>query len=222
MGKLLRAAGPLEDETGLHLLVLDVLVLKKLGPKALLWDSEVLHSEIEHSFGPVGLVTWERIQAARLLHAKNSFWLDWEVFEKCTSAVVGRPAIFGASQPPEAEEIAVALATADRIDHTHEYSDEVKRYMTAACLNDGLWHLEGRMKELLGPLVQEYCEHHRVVVDHAAVEHVLGKSPRKGDPDDPAEVQAGRVLAVRDILDRHAKEVADQMARLPELLGAAK
>lgn len=202
--------------------MLDVLVLRKFGPKALLWDSEVLHSELEQTFGPVGMVTWERIQAARLMHAKNSFWLDWEVFEKCTAVTVGRIALFDASQPPEAEEIAVAVMTAERIDRTHEYSDEVKRYMTAACLNDGLWHLEPPLRDLIGPLVQEYCEHNRIEVDQAGVVRVLEQGHKRENSDDPAEVQAERVLAVRDTLGRYAKELADQMARLPELLGAAQ
>ena len=68
---LLRPAGPLEDESGLHLLPLSVFLLEALGPNYLGWDSAALRSELEEKFGNIGVLTWERIQALRVFHIND-------------------------------------------------------------------------------------------------------------------------------------------------------
>lgn len=216
---LVRPAKPLEDQNGLHLLTVDVLVLRKFGPSALAWTSEVLRTEIEKAFGPIGPVTWQRVQAARAMHLRSSFWEEWEVFEKCSLAIVGRPVDFEHIQPLEVEDLAVSVVTAARID-SHPYVEDVKHYIAATCLNDGCWYVEEPLQGLVGAILRQKDEAHSLPV--ASVEARLAKQPKMDlDSDDPAVVQVNRILAVREALTRYDAEVSAQLGNIHTLLGSA-
>ena len=219
---LLRSAKPLDDEAGLHLLTLDLLVIRKLGVQALMWESPVLRDEMVAAFGEIGPVTWERIQAARCMHLRESFWTEWEVFENCALAICGRPVNFGFMQPLEAEELAVAVRTAERID-SRVYSEDVKRYIAASCLHDGLWYTEPPLEPLVGPFIKEYFEARRNPMNGEAVKDILASRSTIDDKaEDPVEVQANRTLSVREVLASYDRELAEQLARLPALLGESR
>lgn len=221
MGKLLRPAKPLDDEAGLHLLVLDVLVIRKFGPRALAWESIVLHDELSRAFGEPGPLTWQRVQAARAMHLRDSFWTEWEVFEKCALVLCGRIPDFQHVQLLEAEDLAVAISTAARIDR-HDYSEDVKRYIASACLNDGLWYVEPPIEPLAGPAIQAYVAEHGLSVDPGAVLASLTTRAKVDESaDDPVEVQVNRVLSVRDALARYDRALSEQLARIPAILGEA-
>ena len=100
--------GLLSDEKGLHLLALDVLCLRELGPEFIGYEPEALLEEMTRRYGEVGLVTSERLQVCQLLHANDMFWTEWEVFEKGTNSISGEPVIFSYTQPPDPEDIAVS------------------------------------------------------------------------------------------------------------------
>lgn len=211
---LLRKAGPLDDESGLHLLTLSVMLLGELGPEALTWDFQALKEECMEKWGPIGPVTWERIQALVLLHAHNAFWQEWEIFEKITAAIMGEPPVFSLTQPPEAEECAIAIDTARRVD-SHEYSDEVKSYIVAACLNDGLWYLDGTPMEMCQEQLQEYDR--RMGIDRRFGDVARVLSQTRGFIDDPQtapEVQANKVREVELVLQRYNAQVDEQLKSL--------
>lgn len=210
---LLRKAGKLDDESGLHLLTLDVLLLKTLGPEALLWDSEVLHHELGQKFGSIGPITWGRIQAARILHVNNLFWLEWEVFEKVCAALCGRPVNFTHSQPPEAEEIAVTLMTAKQIETKYNYSDDVKRYLAAALLNDGVWFLEEPLS-IIQPSLDEYDRANRITRDRESVRKRLGEANGYVEVETFADAQVNHVLSVREALKTYDEQVKAQLAKV--------
>jgi hypothetical protein len=211
---LLRKAGPLDDESGLHLLTLSVMLVDAFGPEVLTWDFNALREECTEKWGPIGPVTWERIQALVLLHAHNAFWQEWEVFENITAAILGEPPIFSLTQPPEAEECAIALVTARRVD-THEYSDEVKSYIVAACLHDGLWYLDGTPMEMCQEQLQEYDR--RMGIDRRFDEVAKVLAQTEGFIDDPQtapEVQANKVREVGLVLQRYTAQVDKQLQKL--------
>lgn len=223
MGKLLRPAKPLDDEAGLHLLTLDVLVIRKFGPKALGWESPVLHDELARAFGEPGPLTWQRIQAARTMHLRDSFWREWEVFEKCALVLCGRFPDFVHTQPLESEELAVAVHTAARIDNKHVYDEDVKRYIASACLHDGLWFTEPPLEPLVGTLIKDYVESRRIPVSFDAVRDALRRRQAVDEAaEDPVDVQANRVLSVREALAGYDRELADQLSRIPAILGEAR
>lgn len=215
---LLRPAGVLEDEYGLELLTLDILCLKKYGPMYIDWDSDALKTELTEDFGLVGDMTWERIQAGRLLHKNNSFWKEWEVFEKVTAAIVGEHPIFSYSQPPEADEIAVAIDTALKVED-YAYDDDVLGYIAAACLADGLWYFEGPL-EVAQSAVLEHDRRKNIDRDFELVASKLQTIDSYIDsPDTAIEVQVNNVIAVRKAVETQRTRVHKQMQTLPTLLG---
>lgn len=219
---LVRKAGILEDETGLHLLPLSMLLTEALGVEFLGWTSEALREECEDRWGKIGVLTWERIQALRVLHLHDAYWKEWEVFEKITAAIMGEAPIFNLVQPPEAEEIAVSLSVAAKVDK-HEFDDDVKAYIVSACLNDGLWYYEEPIASVVGSVPAEMDRRMGILRDEAAVAGELQKSDKFRPPsDDPILEQVNRVLDVRYVLKKYDKAVAEQLANLPKLMSAKK
>ena len=212
---LVRKAGLLDDETGLHVIPLSVLLLDALGPGYLNWTSEALQAECEDRWGSLGVLTWERIQAARILQLHNAFWSDWEVFEKITAAIVGEAPIFSLVQPPEAEEIAIALSVANRVDNTRTYDNDVRSYIAACCLNDGFWYLESPIKEVAEAEIAEFDERRGINREYGMVAEELKKSDKlQDDMGDPVIAQANRVRGVRSILRQYEAEVDRQLKQL--------
>lgn len=219
---LVRKAGILEDEVGLHVLPLSMLLTEALGPEFLGWTSEALREECEDRWGKIGVLTWERIQALRVLHIHDAYWKEWEVFEKITAAIIGEAPIFNLVQPPEAEEIAVSLSVAAKVDR-HEFDDDVKAYIVSACLNDGLWYYEDPIASAVGSVPAEMDRRMGILRDEAAVASELQKSDKFRPPsDDPILEQTNRVLDIRYVLKKYDKAVADQLADLPKLAKTKK
>lgn len=217
---LVRRAGLLEDETKLHVLPLSILLLDQYGPTYLEWTSEALREELQKQFGEVGQLTWERIQVARVLHINNAFWQDWEVFEKCTAVTCGEMPVFDLVQPPEPEEIAVAIDVAKRIDNSRIYSPQVQDYIVASCLTDGLWYLESPLREVAGEAMSR-SNFKGAEADHldAEVAQALKNSDQYVEnPEDAVSVQVNRVLDVRLVLKRYTAQAEAQLRSLPELL----
>lgn len=215
---LLRKAGPLEDEYGLHVLPLSVFLLEVIGPTYIGWESPALRAELEERVGPIGTLTWERIQALRVLHAHDGFWKEWEVFEKISAAINGQIPLFNLSQPPEAGDLAITLDVASKID-THEFDEDVKAYVVASCLEDGLWYFEGQISDVGSSLLQEHDRRMGIDRDVAAVAAELQRSEKfRVDPQSFAEVQANRVLEVREVLKRYNEAVRAQLDAVPEIL----
>jgi hypothetical protein len=203
----------LSDKTGLHLLTLDVLCLKDLGPEFITYEPETLFKEMRIKYGPIGRVTSERLLACQVLHANNVFWSEWEAFEKITASISGEVAIFSYSQPPDPEEAAIALVSAAQFD-SHEYSDEVKRYIAACCLHDGLFYLEGELAMCM-PFAVEYLDSKGIEVSINAVRDLLNKTTSPiPDPDSVEEVQVNKILSVRAAVSDFQKEVQTQLNRI--------
>lgn len=202
--------GLLSDEKGLHLLTLDVLCLRELGPEFIGYEPEALIEEMTRRYGPIGTVTSERLQVCQLLHANDMFWTEWEVFEKGTNTISGEPVIFSYTQPPDPEEIAVSLLTANSFD-ARECSDEVKRYIAACCLFNGLYYLEDRL-EMSMPFIDEYLRDKDIELDTDAVADLLLRTTSPfPDPDSKEEVQVNKVLSIRGAVKSFEKQVSSQI-----------
>tara|TARA_B100000131_G_scaffold317854_2_gene360625 strand:+ start:839 stop:1501 length:663 start_codon:yes stop_codon:yes gene_type:complete len=215
---LLRPAGILEDEYGLELLTLDILCLKKYGPSYIDWDSEALRTELTEDFGPVGDITWQRIQAVRLLHKNDSFWKEWEVFEKVASAVLGDAPIFSYAQPPEADELAIVIDTASRV-AGNSYSDDVLGYMAAACLHDGVWYLEDPL-DIAQSALSEHDKRKNIEREYPAVASRLQDVTEYiTQPDGLVDVQVNHVLGIRKAVASQQAIVKAQTLKLPSLIG---
>lgn len=209
----LSTEGLLSDEKGLHLLTLDVLCLRELGAEFIGYEPEALMEEMTRSYGPVGQVASERLQVCQLLHANDLFWTEWEVFEKATNTIVGEPVVFSYTQPPDPEEIAIALLTANSFD-SRQFSDEVKRYIAACCLFSGLYYLEGRLG-LSAPFIEEHLRIKGIESNTKAIADLLERTSAPFEvPDSAEEVQVNKVLSVRDAVISFEKQVAAQIKEI--------
>lgn len=216
---LLRSAGVLEDEYGLHVIPLSVLLIQAIGLEYIGWDDQALQDELRDRFGVLGDITWERIQAIRVMHAHNAFWREWNVFEKCAAAIIGEYPIFSHAQPPEAEACAIVLDVAEKVD-SHAYDPEVLSYIVAACLGAGVWYFEFPLA-----IVQEaLLEHDRrknIDRDFGGVAARLAALPDDAyiqDPETAVDVQVNHVLAVRKALAEYNDQAEAQAKSIPDLL----
>lgn len=211
----MRKAGLLEDETGLHVIPLSLLLVNNLGPNYLNWTSEALRSECEERWGTLGVITWERIQAVRILQLHDAFWLEWEVFEKITAAILGEAPIFSLVQPPEADEIAIALSVAAKIEK-NDYSEDVRGYITAACMSDGLWYYEDPIASAVGNAPLEFDKKMNIVRREKEVAEELAKSDKlRKAPETAVDVQVNRVLGVRLAVQLYHAASDAQLKLLP-------
>lgn len=211
---LLRKAAPLDDETGLHLLTISIMLTNAFGPEFLTWDFTALREECEEKWGTIGPLTWQQIMALVVLHAHEGFWKEWEIFENVVAAINGEYPIFSYVQPPEPEEIAIALATAKKVDD-HEYSEEVKDYIVAACLNDGMWYFDGTPLEIVQDQLNEYDRGLGIERGYGDVASALRDHESfYAEPETAAEVQANKVREVALVLKRYNAAVDKQLKEL--------
>jgi len=211
---LLRKAGPLDDESGLHLLTISVMLQHAFGPEFLTWDFKTLREMCEEKWGSIGPLTWQQVMALVVLHAHEGFWKEWEIFENITAAINGEYPIFSFVQPPEPEECAIAITTAAKVD-SHEYSEEVKDYIVAACLDDGLWYFDGTPLEMCQEQLNEYDR--RLGIERRYGDVAKALEAREGfydPPEDAAQVQANKVREVDQVLKRYNAAVNKQLKEL--------
>jgi hypothetical protein len=212
---LTRPAHLLSDSRGWHLYPLLRFLLKELGPEYLGWDSIALRLELEERWGQPGPVTWERVQAGRIMAGHDAFWLHMEPFENCSLALVGEIPVFSHMQPLEAESVCIAMHTASLISD-REFSEEVLGYAVSCCLEDATWYFEpGSPLDVLTPSREWYdqqCHLNRPV--NAVREYLNGRSQPFDDPTGEAQVQVNNVLSVRKVLAEYRKRIDDQQREL--------
>tara|TARA_R110002126_G_scaffold416_20_gene2861 strand:- start:24 stop:659 length:636 start_codon:yes stop_codon:yes gene_type:complete len=208
----MKKAGMMEDEYGLHMLSLSILLTSTLGPEFIAWDYAALRSELEDRWGNVGVQTWERVMALTVLHAHCMAWKEWEVFENMVAVIIGEMPIFSYVQPPEPEELAIAIEVFGKVD-SRPFSEEVKDYIVVACLNDGLWYLDGTPMEMAQSSLTEYDLRLGIDRDVGSVARALqDQEGFYADPDTAAEVQANKVREVQLALKRYT-DAADKQLR---------
>lgn len=217
MAKLLKKAGALSDERDLEMITLDMLCLGLFGIEYIGWESETLKDELEKEFGEIGQMAWEKIQAVRLLHANDSAWKEWEVFEKICAAANGVLPIFSHSQPPEPEEMAIAIEIMAQVD-THDFHEDIKGYIAAACLNDGMWYLDGVLSTAKKAMMW-YMKNRGMEMDESAVQRAIaGRRTLYPATDSAAETQANRVILVRKNVDAYKNKLRTEMSTYRNLI----
>ena len=209
--QLARSAHLLDDERGWHLYPLLTFLLKELGPEFLGWDSIALRMELADRWGEPGPLTWERIQAARIMAGHDGFWIHCEIFENCGLALAGEIPVFSHFQPLDAESIAVILHTAALIKE-HPFSDEVRSYMLSCCLEDATWFFEAPL-DILQPDLEWFDNQKNVRHDFESVRRRLEIRPSAVvDPISYVDVQVNNVISVRETLARY-KDIIDRQVK---------
>ena len=101
------------------------------------WEPETLWWAIRKDFGPITEIVRNKIMAMRICLKTNTPWIDWDAFEHVTNALNDHIPIFGAMQPPEADEAAYTVTILRELGDW-PFGAEVAGYIAAVCLSAGL------------------------------------------------------------------------------------
>jgi len=216
MSALLRKASLFEDETDLELLTINKVMLKKYGLDFVNWESETLKEAIKDDFGPLGDITWQKMQAGRLLLKNNACWQEWEVFENVCCAVMGEFAIFSQTQPPEPEDLIIALETLKEI-ADHEFHQDVLGYIASACLFDGLWCLPSHLV-IAQQSIQEHDQFNGFSRDYSGPKTAArGREKLYVTPINMAEAQANRMISVTNTLKEFKHKLSAEQKKMIDM-----
>ena len=190
-------SNPFSKNRDTELLILTEIMLKKYGPEWISWETETLRIELLNDFTDVAEIAFQKVCAAQLALAHNMCWQEWEVFEKVCAACNHSFPVFSFTQPPEPEEIVITMATLDEL-AKNDYSEEVRKYIVAACLNDGLLYLDGPLS-ICSDEIEKYYDENGFFIDKLEIEKKLKNAPYK-ETNTYAEIQANRVMSCRNVL----------------------
>jgi hypothetical protein len=124
--------------TETHPIILDLVLLNKYGVDWLGWEPETLVAKLQEDFHTftVADVNIEKMQACKVLHLVDDFWLRWEVFLPCVAAFNGHLADFDNMQVPTVAECMLAVDIANRIRDDVQWSGELKTYLAVVHKHD--------------------------------------------------------------------------------------
>ncbi len=103
------------------------------------WEPETLWATIKKDFGTdLSELVRNKVNAAKLIYLTDSFWKDWNVFEKVVQAFSDHIPDFFTIEPPSPGEMAWAVGEASYMRPSVPFSEEVAAYTMAACKDAGL------------------------------------------------------------------------------------
>lgn len=214
--RLFKTASAVSDEADLNPVALRVLLQNLYGTEFLTWEPETLKESLEKRFGSLGPLTWERIQALRVLLTHTGFFDAWEVFEKISNTFCGHVAIFHLIQPLSADELALAVHIGTALVPGQAWSDEVQRYILAGCANDGLWAPGFPLREVFPELLKTYLAERDLTDAFQAVEARSGKASKIiPGSEDMVQVQVNRRLEIAELLRAFDAQTQEQIKVLP-------
>lgn len=168
---------------------------KKYGREWLKWEPETLWETIRKDW-----LTYpndeakNKLMAVKVLLANDSFWSEWEVFEKICVAFNDRVPTFSTMEDLSIAELALGVALANKI-KKRTFGNEVRAYVASEAQEDGyvlLPEVLSFAQETLDNLIQgTYGEEVRDLLK--------ARNPTSmnvTDSDDPVHVQAGHLQAV--------------------------
>jgi len=135
-----------------HPVVLATLLFKEYDVEWLEWEADVLWYEIEDDFSrrfsargrptkvTVSGLNRNKIQAIRTLLLSNGFWEEWQIFCPIMQALNNNVPVFDTLQKPSVAQLMAGLDIVSTI-REEEFSEEISRFVAAACLEQGVWFL---------------------------------------------------------------------------------
>lgn len=196
---------------GAHPIALDLLLLKKYGPEWLGWEIETteLHLRADYKVADVPDMTMEKLQACKTLHLVDSFWLQWEVFLPCVSALNGLYPDFKFMQAPSVAECMFAVDCANRIREDVAWSDEVKKYL-------GVIHRWDDILCVQAPLDFVDIDTEGLPLDCAKVAELWPEARKRNKAPDDGSIEAAqieRMLEAHDYLEE-GRALLEQQIRV--------
>jgi len=106
------------------------------------WEPETLKFEILATFNATSISehNWSKLQACRTLMTANSFWCAWEVFEKVIQSLNNNLPDFEMAQRCSMSQLMTGVDIASQI-RKEEFSDEIKGYVSACAIEEGVTYL---------------------------------------------------------------------------------
>lgn len=103
------------------------------------WEPETLWITIQKDFKTIlGELARNKINATKTVLMNDSFWEEWEVFEKIVVAFNDNIPNFLMVEVPSPAQMAWAVREANYLNPGNYFSDEVSSYVRAACKEVGL------------------------------------------------------------------------------------
>jgi hypothetical protein len=125
-----------------HPMIFYVFLSDYYGPLWVTWLPESLWLVIERDFKTsIATVSKEKINAVKTLLMVDSFWREWEIFEKVAHALNNNVSKFNMLQPPSLGQLVNAVMIAARIRHDLPFEEEIGRYVAAVAKNEGVEYL---------------------------------------------------------------------------------
>lgn len=123
-----------------HPLILDLALIQKYSSEWFRWEYETLLTRVTQDFQTptIADVNVEKLQACKSMHLVDDFWLKWEVFNPCVSALNGSFADFQRLQVPTVAECMLAVDFANRLREDVKWSEEVTAFLSVVHLHDGV------------------------------------------------------------------------------------
>jgi hypothetical protein len=204
--------GPFSKKTAFtskdtHPLLLDLILIKDLGPMYLEWEPETIWSEVKSGFGTsVSEVNKTKIQALRTCHVIDLPYESWGVFEKVTISFNGAIPKFDTMQMPTPHMCALAVEVIKTI-RDKTISPEVWKYITGVLLDHGFSY---------APKPLQACNPHLLVyVDKPIQDAVKSAIEKKVEPTfdggRPEDVQIAKAISVSDFVEFHNRKLLKQI-----------
>jgi hypothetical protein len=123
--------------------VLDVLVLHKVGPKWLELEIETVEAVLEQQLGHrMSDMNAHKLQAMRTYHLVDTPWHDWNVFLPCAMAVDSVVPDFHIMQVPTVFQCAMAIDVMNAVRTNVKWSTELKRYLEVVHVHDSVMYAD--------------------------------------------------------------------------------
>jgi hypothetical protein len=180
-----------------HPIALDIVLMKNFQLDWLEWLPETLFAEIEHTFKTsIADINRVKILAVQTLHVTDSYWNNWEIFEKTIWALNGMIPQVKVMQPPDLSILMAGVDIANGI-RKEKYEEEVSRYCAAVFLNENVHYapepLDFCQLHLAAPFY-ECKDCHKIGqigstfdgLCSSCAEHYEGEHPFKFEPDEDA------------------------------------
>jgi len=195
-----------------HPFVLDLALLRKYGPDWLQWEPEVLELRILSDFRTNSLseLNADKLQAIRVVHLRDEFWKEWQVFTPCALALSGYAPDFEVIQGLTVPQALIAVDTVSRLRAGVEWSLEVKTYLSVVHLHDGMFCP-------IPPLdfVTVDATGYPVDVDDVQARWDAVRASRTAPPPTSVEnEQLRRMLTAWQLLEGNRKQLQDQLPLL--------
>lgn len=194
-----------------HPAVLDIVCLSKFGHEWYGWLGETIAQEIKLSFNTnVSRVNWSKLMAVKTMHIVDTYWEEWEVFEKITNALNGVPPAIGIVQGLDTNQLLNGVEIANMI-RKETFNDEIARYIAACLLHDNV-HYAPAPIEFAQKFIPFSYEKEKARFDE------LSKQPIPELTEAPEDQQAGKLIIANDYRLLKLKEFKDQMGLVHEYI----